>query len=261
MSDDEAEQTEQPQSRGGLGGAVQAGLQGEQISARGLLDTIGGWRGIVESVLPAAVYLGFYIFTRDPRISAIAPLAIALLAFGWRLVRREPWQGAVSGLIGVAVCVAVTMFTGRGEDYFLPGFWINGVWIVALTVSLLAGWPLIGLLAGFLSGSLTEWRSKPLVRRAARACTLLWIGVFGARLIVQLPLYFAAQDGNESAVDALGMARLFMGIPLFALAVALTWIVMSRAGEPDTDDKSPSPSSDESGSGNVENTGEKPPRQ
>lgn len=217
-----------PGARGGLGGVVEAGLHGEGVSARGVLDAIGGWRGIAETLVPATLYLGVYVATRDARVSAIAPLALALLAFGWRLIRREPVQAALSGFIGVLVCVGVTMFTGRGEDYYLPGFWINAAWIVAHTVSLLVGWPLIGLLLGFLRGSLTQWRRIPVLRRAASLCTVFWIAAFGARLAVQLPLYFAAQGGDAAAVDALGLARLLMGVPLFALAAILTWLVLSR---------------------------------
>ena len=47
--------------------------------------------------------------------------------------------------------------------------------------------------------------------------------MFTARLGVQLPLYFADETG------ALGVARLVMGVPLFALAVLFTWLLLSRA--------------------------------
>lgn len=241
--------------RAGLGRVVEAGLHGESVSARGLLEAIGGWRGIAETLLPASVYLGVYVFTRDARISAIAPLVLAGAAFASRLIRREPMQAALSGLIGVVVCVAVTLVTGRGEDYFLPGFWINGAWIAAHTISLLVGWPLIGLLLGFLRGSLTEWRRVPLLRRAARLCTLLWIAVFAARLLVQLPLYFAAQAGDTAATDALGLARLLMGVPLFALAAILTWLVLSRVSAALDARPERTPSSDDPASESVENTG------
>ncbi|MFA5606315.1 MAG: DUF3159 domain-containing protein [Leucobacter sp.] len=254
------------QANGGLGRVVEAGLQGEAISARGMLEAIGGWRGVVETLLPATIYLIAYVVTRDARVSAIAPLVLAVGAFLWRVVRREPLQGAISGLLGVIVCVAVTLFTGRGEDYFLPGFWINGAWIVAHTVSLLVGWPLIGLLLGFLRGSLTAWRKVPVLRRAAVWCTLLWIAMFSARLAVQLPLYFAAQAGDPAATDALGLARLLMGIPLFALAALLTWLVLGRlssavdAAQAEADAQNVpggnGQSSDDSGQGNGSTTGE-----
>lgn len=256
-------------TRAGLGGVVEAGLSGEAVSARGVLAAIGGWWGVVETFVPATLYLGMYLITRDARMSAIAPLAVALVFFALRLLRRQTVQSALAGLLGAVVCVAVTLFTGRGEDYYLPGFWINGAWVLAHAVSLIVGWPIIGLLLGFLRGSLTEWRKERALRVAARACTFVWIAVFGARLAVQLPLFFAARAGDEAAVDALGLARLFMGIPLFALAVLFTWVVLSRVASAVDDANSRNvdgdaagdgaPSSDDMPGENVASTGENDP--
>lgn len=250
MTEERAEQDGSEARGSGLGRAVRSGLAGESLSARGLLDAVGGVRGIIEALVPAAVYLVLYIVTRDPRVSVIAPLVLALAAFGWRLARKEPWQGALSGVIGVLVCAGVTLFTGRGEDYFLPGFFINGAWITALTISVLVGWPLLGLLVGYLRGSLTAWRKEPLLRRIAYVTTILWIGLFAARLLVQLPLYSAG------ATEALGLARLFMGVPLFALAIAITWMLFTSVGKRIDEATPPSPSSDELRDRNVENPGQ-----
>lgn len=203
-------------------------MRGETLSARGVLGAIGGWRGVFESLVPATVYLVTYVITRDARISAIAPLAIALLAVAVRLIRRESLSAAFSGLLGVIVCVAAVMFTGEGSSYYIPGFWINGAWIAAHSVSLLVGWPLIGLLLGLVRGDLREWRTVPALRRAAQLCTVVWIVVFAARLAVQLPLYLAEQAGEPGALEALGISRLVMGVPLFALAAIFTWLVLSR---------------------------------
>jgi hypothetical protein len=189
-----------------------------------VLAVIGGWRGVVESLLPATVFLVTYVFTQEPRLSAIAPIVLSVLALIVRVVRREPVSAAVSGLVGVLVCAGAVMFTGEGSSYYVPGFWINAVWVVAHAVSLLIGWPLIGLLLGFFRGSLTAWREVKPLRRAAQLCTLVWIALFAARLAVQLPLYYA----GESAIGALGIARLVMGVPLFALAAVFTWLVLSR---------------------------------
>lgn len=225
------------QASGGLSRAVEAGLGGEALSARGLLDAIGGVRGIVEALLPALVFLAVYVFTEDARVSAIAPVVISVLATGSRLVQRQSISGALSGLVGVAVCALAVLFTGEGRSFFLPGFWINGAWIVAHTVSLIVGWPLLGLLLGYFRGSLTEWRRVPMLRHAAALCTVAWIAVFAARLAVQLPLYFAAGTALDTgssatavngAVEALGIARLVMGVPLFAIAILFTWLVLSR---------------------------------
>ncbi len=209
---------------GGLGRAVEAGLRGEAVSAGGVLAVIGGWRGIFEALVPATVYLVTYVLTQEPRVSAIAPIAIALVAVAVRLIRREPLSAAFSGLIGVVVCAAAVMLTGEGSSYYVPGFWINAAWLAAHTISLLVGWPLLGLLLGFLRGSLTAWRRERPLLRAAQLCTVVWIALFAARLAVQLPLYYA----GEGSVGALGIARLVMGVPLFAVAAIFTWLVLSR---------------------------------
>lgn len=218
----------QQRATGGLGRVVEAGLSGEAASARGVLNAIGGWRGVVESLLPATVFLVVYVFTEDARVSAIAPVVLAVGAAIIRLARRETLSSALSGLLGVGICAAAVLFTGEGQSYFVPGFFINGAWILAHAISLLVGWPLIGLLFGLVRGSFTEWRAEPVLRRAAALCTILWIVVFGARLAVQLPLFFAAEGGTSGAVEALGVARLVMGVPLFALAALFTWMVLSR---------------------------------
>jgi hypothetical protein len=49
--------------------------------------------------------------------------------------------------------------------------------------------------------------------------TVLWIALFVGRLAVQLPLYFAG------SVGALGVAKLVMGIPLYAAALWITWLL------------------------------------
>ena len=57
-------------------------------------------------------------------------------------------------------------------------------------------------------------------RQAYTAATWLWIGMFAARLLVQVPLYLAGE------VALLGVARLVMGVPLWGLVLWLTWLLV-----------------------------------
>ena len=215
--------------KSGLAKGIAAGMRGDPLTGKGLLEAVGGVRGILETLLPAVLYLVTFILTQDARLSVIAPALLAVFAVVWRLVSKDTLVTALSGVIGVAVCVATTLFTGRGEDYFLPGFWINGAWSLALVASLIAGWPILGFLVGALHGDLTGWRTQPAMKKAATVASLLWLVMFAVRLAVQLPLYFAEN------VTALGVARLVMGTPLFALVVLCTWLLFRNipAAEPD----------------------------
>ncbi|MBL3687020.1 DUF3159 domain-containing protein [Leucobacter zeae] len=228
---------------GGLADAMRSGASGEQLTADGLLAAIGGWRGIGESLVPALLFLAIYIPTQDARLSALVPggLAVALVVI--RLVRRETLVSAISGMLGVGVAVLITLITGRGIDYYLSGFVINAAWALGLFISVIVGWPALGLAIGAFSGDLTGWRRKPAVRRVATLLTLLWLSLFVLRLAVQLPLYLSEQ------VAALGFARIAMGVPLFAAVIVVTWFTARKHLR----------SSDDSAGGSVAETGQNTP--
>ena len=62
------------------------------------------------------------------------------------------------------------------------------------------------------------------VRRYVMA-TWLWAGLFAARLAVQVPLLL------DDAVGWLGTAKLLMGVPLFAVVIWLTWLMVREPEE------------------------------
>ena len=64
------------------------------------------------------------------------------------------------------------------------------------------------------------WREDPEPVRAYSRASWIWVGLFSLRLAVQLPLYLA------SALTALGVARVAMGIPLFAVGIWLSWLIL-----------------------------------
>ncbi len=190
-------------------------------------SAMGGWRGILESVLPGLVFILAYTLTIDP-VSGDGDLWLALgLSLGIavvftvaRLVARQPITAAVGGLVAAGVAAAFAAFTGEASNNFVPGFITNAVYGSALLVSALVGWSLIGLAAGFLMGEGTAWRQDKRKRRVFFWLAIAWASLFAARLIVQLPLYFADN------VAALGTLKLVMGLPLFAPLVAVTWLAV-----------------------------------
>ena len=65
-----------------------------------------------------------------------------------------------------------------------------------------------------------DWRKDPEQVREYSRASWIWVALFSLRLAVQLPLYLA------SALTALGVARIAMGIPLFAVGIWLSWLVL-----------------------------------
>ena len=189
---------------------------------RVLLDrALGGWRGIIDSGAPTVVFVIAYLVTGNALATAIwcalgAGAAIAL----WRIIRRESLQQILAGLVGVGISAFVASRTQTGEGYFIPGLLQNLGYGTAFLISILIGWPLIGVIIGFLTGQGVRWRSDPELRRIYAAASWIWVGLFGLRIAVQGPMYLAGWVGP------LGFAKVIMGVPLFIAAAYFTYLVL-----------------------------------
>lgn len=213
-----------------LGGAARrAGLDPAEGKSTGhvVWAAMGGWRGVLESVLPGLVFLLAWTATYNPEtrsgdlvLSLVLSVGLAAVFTLIRLVQRQSAAAAIGGLVAAAAAAGLSLWTGRGEDSFIPGFLTNSIYGTAFLVSALIGWPLIGLAVGFLMGEGTAWRSDRRKRRVFFWLSIAWASLFAARLLVQLPLYFAGD------VTALGTLKLIMGLPLFAPLVAVTWLAV-----------------------------------
>lgn len=132
---------------------------------------------------------------------------------------------ALAGFIGVAVAAFIADRTGRAEDFFLPGLLLNAAYGSAYLISILIRWPLLGVILGpTLGGKGMAWRKDERQLRAYSRASWVWVAIFATRLAVQLPFYLAG------SLVALGIARTAMGLPIFALAIWLSYVILKRGG-------------------------------
>ena len=199
--------------------AASSGLRRRQDGNIDVLASVGGVRGLLESLLPGLVFLGAFIGTQALEVSLVASVAVGVVLFAARAVRRQQIASALSGLVGILVCALFARVGGQARDYYVPGFYIDVAYIVALAVSVAVRWPLAGVIFGFLHGENLSWRGKRARERGYAAATWLIVAVFVLRLVVQVPLYLADR------VTLLGTARLVMGVPLYLGALALAWAI------------------------------------
>jgi hypothetical protein len=191
----------------------------EQFS---LQATIGGPRGLAESILPMTVFSVVWAFTHDVPRSVLAALLPAVIFAVWRIVAREPLTQAVSGVLGIALGAGIALYTGRAQDFFLPGILKNVGFGAVYAISALVRWPLVGVLLGFTLGEDLNWRRVPPRMRVYQQATWIWVAVFALRAVVQGWLYSTGQ------ATALGFVNVLLGLPLFGLAVGLTWLLVRR---------------------------------
>ena len=213
-----------------LGSAARrAGLDPSQSASTGhvVWHAMGGWRGILESVLPTLVFVVVWTFTVDPQtrqgdlwLAVGLSVGLAVVFTAVRLITRSPASAAIGGLVATAAAAALALWTGRAADNFILGLVTNGAYGSVLLISALIGWPLIGLAVGWLMNDGTAWRTDKRKRRVFFWLTIAWAALFAARLAVELPLFLTDQ------VTALGTLKLIMGLPLFAPMVAVTWLAV-----------------------------------
>jgi hypothetical protein len=226
-----------------------------------VLEQLGGWRGTIDASLPT---VGFVVANAIGGLAAgvWAALGVALLVFVLRLVRRESVQQAVSGLFAVGVAVAIAAGSGQARDFFVFGILRNAVLGAVLVLSVPLRRPLIGVLAEFLVpshlGAMSStsmpglrrlgrspiaavdvvepagaadprepdpepelpWREDRRLMRAYSWLTVMWGMTFLLRVAIQALLY------QKNQVALLGTTSLILGLPVTAVAVAVTvWVI------------------------------------
>jgi len=197
--------------------------QGHNEDKDKVLNALGGKRGLIDSGLPALIFLiVFNISGKDVDTALYAAVALSILLTLLRLIKRETIQHAFSGLIGVGICALISKRTGNAADFYLPGLWINAAYGLLYAITNLVKWPILGVMLGPILGENLLWRKDPARLNAYIKAGWLWVAMFAARLIVQYPLY---KSGN---INVLGTARLLMGYPLFILTAWGTWQILRK---------------------------------
>lgn len=218
------------------GYAAKAGLHRHSDGRINVLKTAGGVQGIAESILPGLVFLVSFTITANLTVSLVAALSTAAIFTVARLIQRRPLTQAFAGVVGVGISAWLANTTGKAEDFYVPGFFTNAAYIVAMIISVAVKWPVAGLLFGFIRNEGLDWRKAPARVRAYSLGTWVIVAVLALRLLVQVPLYFMGGEG----LAALATMRLIMGAPLYILGIWVAWLITKPAPLPEAESAQPS---------------------
>jgi hypothetical protein len=229
-----------------------------------VLDSLGGWRGMVDATLPTVAFIVANSLG-GLRVGIWSALGAAVLVFGLRLLRRESVQQAASGLFGVAIAVGIAAASGQARDFFVPGLVRNIALGVLLLGSIAVRWPLVGVIAEFLApshlGAMASHRLPGLRQRLGQVSATLhhrpppdpetgvrptdpapaehwrddprmvraysWLTLlWGGTFLVRAIVQFVLYRADE--VELLGTASLVLGLPVTAVEIVLTLWVVAR---------------------------------
>jgi hypothetical protein len=186
-----------------------------------IMSALGGKRGLIDSGLPAIIFLiVFNLSGKEINLAIWSALTLSICLTIYRLIKRQTLQHAFSGLIGVAICALISRRSGNAADFYLPGLWINAGYGSLYALTNLIKWPILGVLLGPILGENLLWRKDPKRLAAYTKATWIWFALFAIRLAVQYPLFKMDQ------LNALGIANIFLGFPLYLATLWGTWMVI-----------------------------------
>jgi hypothetical protein len=182
-----------------------------------VMNALGGKKGILDSGLPGVVFLIAFNIHHNLKFAIVAALVASAVLTIISLARKDSLQFVLSGFFGVAFCAFLAWKTGNPKDYYLPSLWKNSGFALIYLITNLAGWPILGLMLGPVLGENLAWRKVPERKRAYMMASWLWFGMFVLRLLIQYPLY------KSGALNVLGTANIFLGLPLYFLTLWGSW--------------------------------------
>lgn len=215
------ESKDAPARKTGIAGLA-SGLTNSDATGKDhpLYQAMGGILGIFETLVPGIVFIVVYTVTFDPWLSIGISVGTSVLFTVYRLIRKQAPTQALVGLAGAVASAVLALVSQKPEDNFVVGLLTNAIYGTVFLVSVLIARPLVGVVVSMVRGESATWRANKHYLRVYSAVTMMWVAMFGLRLLVELPLYFA---GN---IAALATTKLVLGLPLYVPVLAATWLII-----------------------------------
>ena len=183
----------------------------------------GGKKGLIDSGLPAVIFLVTFNVRNNLREAIVAALSLSICLAIFRLAKKDTIQHSISGILGVLICAYFANRSGNASDFYIPKLLTNLAYGSTYLIANLVGWPILGIVLGPLLGENFEWRKNPERKKVYTRASWIWVAMFFSRIAVQYPIY---RSGN---VNLLGTVNLAMGYPLFFATAYGSWLVIKTA--------------------------------
>jgi hypothetical protein len=150
--------------------------------------------------------------------AALSALILAVLLTVLRLVRKQSWLYALSGLGLTLLAAGLAWFTQNAASFFLPDLLTSGILLAAALLSIWAGKPLAAWSSHLTRAWPKEWYWLANICPAYTEVTWMWTIFIAARLIAQYTLY---QQGNASL---LGWVNVLLGWPVTIVVLVISYL-------------------------------------
>lgn len=180
------------------------------------LKTIGSGKTF-DALLPPLVFvISNGIFGLD--IAVFTALGLAFMLGIMRLIRKQTWQYALGGLLGVGLASGLAYLTRSAASYFIPAIISSTLLYLLAIFSIFTGKPMAAWASHLTRGWPLEWFWRKDVKPAYLEVTWFWTAFFAIRLAIQIILF---QSGDAAR---LAWANTLLGWPVTIVVLVITYI-------------------------------------
>jgi len=170
-----------------------------------------------DAILPPTIYvIANNIF--GLLIGIVLAVIIAFLLAFYRFRKKETWQYAFGGFIGVIIASGFAYFAGSAENYFLPDAITSGFILLLVIVSLFLRKPLAAWVSHITRGWSLDWFWRKDIKPAYTEVTIFWGVFFAFRLTIEV---YLLMRGN---VLQLFWSKTLLGLPAIIVVLIITYI-------------------------------------
>lgn len=180
-------------------------------------SVFSGRTNTVDTIVPPLLYA--LVDMLDGLLPAtLAALVFALFLTVFRLVRKQSWYYALSGLILTLFAAGLAWFSQNAASFFLPDLLTSAALLAATLLSIWAKKPLAAWSSHLTRAWPKEWYWLPNVCPAYTEVTWMWAAFIAARLIAQYYLY---QQGD---VSLLSWTSVLLGWPVTIAVLVISYL-------------------------------------
>jgi hypothetical protein len=150
--------------------------------------------------------------------ATFSALGLAALLTILRLIRKQSWMYALSGLGLTLLAAGLAWFTQNATSFFLPGLLTSGTLLIAALVSIWKGKPLAAWSSHLTRAWPQAWYWQPNICPAYMEVAWMWVAFISARLAAQIILFL---QGNA---NLLGWANILLDWPVTIVVLILSYI-------------------------------------
>ena len=150
--------------------------------------------------------------------ATISALILAVILTVLRLVRKQSWLYAFSGLVLTLSAIGLAWYTHDAASFFLPDLITSGTLLAAALLSIGARKPLAAWTSHLTRAWPREWYWLPNICPAYTEVTWMWAAFIAGRLAVQYTLY---QQGDASLQ---GLANVLLGWPVTIFVLVISYL-------------------------------------